>query len=81
MSRVLPPFDAVGHTIACEHYNQTDKSIVLNSHHDFFCDCHNWIEPYVLAGGTDIAWPVGWTEQQAQEWRAKYNLMPNRQSN
>jgi hypothetical protein len=39
-----------------------------------FCDCHRFTEPKILHNGTDIAWPAGWTGEQAREWRGKHNL-------
>jgi len=46
-----------------------------NSHIDIFCECHRYTEPKILQNGTDIAWPAGWTEKQAMDWREKYNLL------
>jgi hypothetical protein len=43
---------------------------------DVFCDCHRYTEPKVLMNGTDIAWPAGWTERQAAEWREQNGLVP-----
>lgn len=41
---------------------------------DIFCECHRYTEPKILANGTDIAWPAGWTQKQAEEWRAAHGL-------
>jgi hypothetical protein len=41
---------------------------------DLFCSCHRYIEPKLLSNGTDIAWPAGWTEDQAKQWRTKNGL-------
>lgn len=43
---------------------------------DVFCECHRYTEPKILSNGTDIAWPAGWTTEQAGEWRAEHNLIP-----
>ena len=36
---------------------------------DLFCSCHRYTEPKILSNGTDIAWPAGWTPEQALTWR------------
>lgn len=41
---------------------------------DIFCDCHRYTELKVLSNGTDIAWPAGWTREQAADWRAARGL-------
>jgi len=41
---------------------------------DIFCDCHHYTEPKILPNGTDIAWPAGWDEAQASEWRRAHGL-------
>jgi hypothetical protein len=41
---------------------------------DIFCDCHHYTEPKILSNGTDIAWPAGWDETQAFEWRGSHGL-------
>jgi len=41
---------------------------------DIFCDCHRYTEPKILANGIDIAWPAGWEEAQAMEWRRAHGL-------
>jgi hypothetical protein len=43
---------------------------------DVFCDCHRYTEPKILTNGTDIAWPAGWGEDQAAEWRKRKGLVP-----
>lgn len=42
---------------------------------DLFCSCHRYTEPKVMSNGTDIAWPAGWTQKQALEWRAEKDLV------
>ena len=43
-------------------------------HVDVFCDCHHFTEPKILSNGTDVAWPAGWTLEQARAWRARSGL-------
>lgn len=73
MSSILPMVDNSGHTPACPHYG---KETGGGHHLDQFCDCHNWEEPRILEGGTNIAWPTGWTQQMAADWREKNKLAP-----
>ena len=42
---------------------------------DLYCSCHRYTEPKVLSNGTDIAWPAGWNQAQALEWRAAHGLI------
>ena len=42
---------------------------------DIFCSCHRYTEPKILMNGTDVAWPAGWTEKEAAEWRARNGLV------
>ena len=43
---------------------------------DLFCSCHRYTEPKILMNGTDVAWPAGWSQDQADVWRGEHNLMP-----
>jgi hypothetical protein len=43
---------------------------------DYFCACHLFAEPLLLANG-NIAWPSGWTKAQAQAWRRHRHLAPS----
>lgn len=43
---------------------------------DVFCDCHRYTQPRILGNGTDIAWPAGWSQAQADQWRADRGLAP-----
>jgi hypothetical protein len=43
---------------------------------DVFCECHRYTLPKILGNGSDIAWPAGWTKDQAQQWRAQRGLAP-----
>jgi len=42
---------------------------------DLFCPCHRYTEPKIMSNGIDIAWPAGWTQKQADEWRAAKGLV------
>jgi hypothetical protein len=46
-----------------------------STHVDVFCDCHRFTLPKILSNGTDIAWPAGLGEKQAQEWRERNGLV------
>jgi hypothetical protein len=46
-----------------------------NTHMDVFCDCHRFTRPKVLSNGTDVAWPAGWGEKQAEDWRERNGLV------
>lgn len=49
----------------------------LNSAYiDIFCQCHHYTEPKILIGGTDVAWPAGWSQEQASIWREEHGLVP-----
>ena len=69
--------DSQAHRPGCLHYGEggpvplADKTA---GYVDLFCDCHSWSEPRVLANHTDIAWPLGWNEETAAEWRTKNGL-------
>ena len=41
---------------------------------DIFCPCHHYTEPKIMANGADIAWPAGWSQEQADAWRAAHSL-------
>ena len=42
---------------------------------DLYCSCHRYTEPKILSNGIDIAWPAGWTPEQALQWRAAKGLI------
>jgi hypothetical protein len=65
--------DVRGHKRGCVHYDPAAPRVDDQGHLDFYCDCHSWKEPKVLAH-ENIAWPAGWTETQALAWRAKNGL-------
>jgi len=41
---------------------------------DAFCECHHFDKPMILANKTDIAWPAGWDEKRADQWRKANGL-------
>ena len=69
----IPDTDA--HEPGCMHTDQEveceDASLMYL---DIFCECHRYTEPKILGNGTDIAWPAGWTENQARQWRKARGL-------
>jgi len=69
--------DGHGHHPGCPQHGK-DVAPTLGesggSHLDYFCDCHNFKEPLILKNGTDIAWPLGWQQEQAADWREKNGL-------
>jgi hypothetical protein len=76
MSSTQQEFDRKGHTPGCAHYSEgpplADES---TGHVDFYCDdCHDFTEPRILPDGTSIAWPSGWTPEQALVWRDQRGL-------
>ena len=53
---------------------ELSASDLLAGYVDLFCACHRYTEPKILSNGTDIAWPAGWTQDQALEWRTLKGL-------
>jgi len=43
---------------------------------DVFCTCHHYTEPKILMNATDVAWPAGWSQEQADTWRKEHGLLP-----
>ena len=66
--------DPRGHRPGCPHYGEVSAADPTSSHIDLFCNCHDNLVPEVLANGSDIAWPAGWNQQMAKEWRARNGL-------
>jgi hypothetical protein len=64
----------MAHHPSCPHYEKTPPLGQNSTHIDLFCDCHKFDKPIVLKNGTDVAWPAGWDEERADEWRRKNNL-------
>jgi hypothetical protein len=70
-----PDMDA--HEPGCQETESDEPCVDPNSAYiDVFCDCHHYTEPKVLMNGTDIAWPAGWSQEQAAVWRSEYGLAP-----
>jgi hypothetical protein len=77
MSSTHQEFDRQGHAPGCAQYTHRDEPLAdeTTGHVDFYCDdCHDFTEPQVLADGTSVAWPSGWTPEQALVWRDKHGL-------
>ena len=75
MSSTNPETDYRGHILGCMLYRKgIPRADEKSTHVDLFCDCHRFKEPKILANGTDVAWPAGWTPEQALVWRDKNGL-------
>jgi len=68
--------DLSAHEPGCTRIDSSDEPIAdPNSRYiDIFCECHRYTEPKILMNGTDIAWPAGWTQRQANDWRRQHDL-------
>ena len=66
--------DPDAHEPGCMSDQDDPQGSDLAGYIDLFCSCHRYTEPKVLSNGTDIAWPAGWSEQQAENWRALNGL-------
>jgi hypothetical protein len=74
MSSSPPEFDR-GHAPGCPQFDEPSPLADESSTGiDFFCDCHHFSEPKILNDGSSIAWPSGWTPEQALVWRDKHGL-------
>jgi hypothetical protein len=60
------------HMPGCPHSGENLQS----SDGNYFCDCHAFSEPQIGPDRAEVAFPAGWTESQAREWRLKNNLAP-----
>jgi hypothetical protein len=58
----------------CKHFGEPPSANEDGGYANLFCDCHKWDAPRVLAGGTNVAWPAGWTAAQALAWRESNGL-------
>jgi hypothetical protein len=78
MKERLPYPDLGAHEPGCIRIDSLDEPIVdpISRSIDIFCECHRYTEPKVLMNGTDIAWPAGWTLEQAYDWRRQHDLSP-----
>lgn len=43
---------------------------------DYFSDHHTNREPIILADGTSVQFPSGWTDEDADKWRKGMELQP-----
>lgn len=43
---------------------------------DYFSDDNRNHEPVVLEDGTSVAYPAGWTDEDADKWRKGNDLQP-----
>jgi hypothetical protein len=77
--RIETQNDSRGHHPTCPNYREELPPLAdeNTTHVDLFCDCHKNQNPLILANGTDIAWPAGWDEKQANKWREKNCLARN----
>jgi hypothetical protein len=67
--------DKLGHMPGCSHYGKEPPAADEDGGCvDLFCECHRFLDPLILANGTRIAWPAGWTESEADSWRAQNKL-------
>jgi hypothetical protein len=68
--------DPNGHHPGCPHFAEISEADPGSVYVDLFCTCHDNAEPLILANGSDVAWPNGWNEKMAMEWRRKNDLAP-----
>ena len=82
MNAVFRHPDLGAHEPGCTALDPTEEKSAdpLIGYIDVFCECHRYTAPKILSNGTDIAWPAGWTTEQALEWRTQHHLMPPIQS-
>ncbi len=62
------------HAPECAHRDEPPAANERNNYIDAFCTCNNFEEPRILDDKTSIAWPAGWTQQQADAWRQDHSL-------
>ena len=70
--------DLGAHEPGCTKIDAPEPSLAdpVSRYVDVFCDCHHYTAPKILMNGTDVAWPAGWTQQQAKDWRKHNGLLP-----
>jgi hypothetical protein len=66
--------DSRGHRPACTDFSLEPMADPNSVYLDLFCGCHDWPVPRILSNATDVAWPAGWNDKMADEWRAKNDL-------
>jgi hypothetical protein len=75
-TRIIRYPDPEAHQPGCmSEDNDPLGSDPVASYIDLFCSCHRYTEPKILGDGSDIAWPAGWSPEQAAEWRAAKGLV------
>lgn len=69
--------DLNAHEPGCTKMESVEPAVdPASGYVEVFCDCHHYTEPKILMNGTDIAWPAGWTPEQASAWRIEHGLAP-----
>ena len=77
MARHFRHPDMEAHEPGCQELESGEPNADPSSAYiDVFCTCHHYTEPKVLMNGTDIAWPAGWSQDQANTWRKKHGIEP-----
>jgi hypothetical protein len=77
MTRHFQHPDMDAHEPGCLETQSEEPCADPNSAYiDVFCDCHHYTEPKILMNGTDVAWPAGWSQEQANVWRGEHGLVP-----
>ena len=77
MARHFRHPDIEAHEPGCQELESGEPSADPGGAYiDVFCTCHRYTEPKVLMNGTDIAWPAGWSQEQAYTWRKENGLVP-----
>ena len=74
MSSIHQDLDNQGHAQNCHRQGVEPLADPKSTHVDMFCECHTWSKPRILANGTDVAWPAGWTQAKADAWRVANGL-------
>lgn len=70
MARHFRHPDLEAHEPGCQELESGDPDPVPGGAYiDVFCICHRYTAPKILTNGTDIAWPAGWSQGQADAWR------------
>jgi len=63
------------HDPDCPNFSEAGLAAAQDAHfNDIFCDCHRYVEPHVMPNGTAIAWPCGWSAEEAIAWRVAHDL-------
>jgi hypothetical protein len=73
-NQALRHLDPEAHEPGCLANIDAPWANLDETHLDIFCNCHRYTEPKILRNGSDVAWPAGWTEVQAGEWRMTQGL-------